>query len=62
VIFTRVNIAYLITIILTTTIFAYSLIVLYRNPGSRTIYIKAYKIQAAAGFLIIIAFMINALA
>lgn len=62
VIFTRVNIAYLITIILTITIFAYSLIVLYRNPGSRTIYMKAYKIQAAAGFLIIIAFMIKALA
>jgi 4-hydroxybenzoate polyprenyltransferase len=61
VIFTRVNVAYLITISLTITIFAYSLSVLYRNPGSRTSYIKAYKIQAAAGFLIIIAFMTNAL-
>jgi 4-hydroxybenzoate polyprenyltransferase len=60
--FSNFNIASLVTITLTMTLFAYSLLVLYRNPGSKIIYKKAYKIQAYAGFLIILAFMISALA
>jgi len=57
----RINIAYLITIGLTIGFFGYSLAVLYRNPGSKIIYKKAYKIQAASGFLIIMAFIFCAL-
>ena len=59
--FSNVNIAYFATITLTIALFAYSLLVLYRNTGSKIIYKKAYKLQAYAGFLIILAFMINAL-
>jgi 4-hydroxybenzoate polyprenyltransferase len=59
--FSNVNIAFLVTITLTMALFAYSLLVLYRNPGSKIIYKKAYKLQAYAGFLIILSFMINAL-
>jgi len=58
----NVNIAALATITLTTTLFAFSLIVLYRNSGSKSIYNKAYKLQAYAGLLIILAFIISALA
>jgi geranylgeranylglycerol-phosphate geranylgeranyltransferase len=57
----KINIAYIATVTLTISFFAYSLAVLFRNPGSKTIYKKAYKIQAIAGFLIIIAFMLCAL-
>ncbi len=59
--FSNVNIASLVTCTLTTALFAYSLLVLYRNSGSKIIYRKAYKLQAYAGFLIILAFMISAL-
>lgn len=60
--FSKINIAYLTTISLTISFFAASLLVLYRNPGSKTTYKKAYKIQAVAGFFIIIAFVLCALA
>ena len=58
----KVNIAVLATITLTTMLFACSLILLYKDPRSKNIYKKAYKLQAYAGFLIILAFMISALA
>ena len=61
-IFSKFNIAALATITLTMVLFAYSLLVLYKTPGSKIIYKKAYKLQAYAGFLIILAFMISALA
>ena len=61
VLFSRFNIASLTTITLTVTLFSYSLLVLYKNPGSKIIYTKAYKLQAYAGFLIILAFMMSAL-
>ena len=60
--FSDVNIAYLATITLTMTLFVYSLLVLYRKTRSKITYKKAYKLQAYAGFLIILAFMIKALA
>jgi chlorophyll synthase len=60
-IFINANIADLATFTLSMVLFAYSLVVLYRNPGSKIIYKKAYKLQAYAGFLIILAFMISAL-
>ena len=59
--FSKFNIAALATITLTMALFAYSLLVLYRNPRSKITYKKAYKLQAYAGFLIILAFMISAL-
>jgi geranylgeranylglycerol-phosphate geranylgeranyltransferase len=59
--FNNFNIIYLAIITSTITLFAYSLIILYRNPGSKIIYKKAYKLQAYAGLLIIIAFIITAL-
>jgi len=59
--FSSAKIASLATIMSTIALFAYSLILLYRNPGSKTLYKKAYKLQAYAGFLIILVFMINAL-
>jgi 4-hydroxybenzoate polyprenyltransferase len=59
--FSQVNVAALATFTLTTALFAYSLLVLYRNSGSKITYKKAYKLQAYAGFLIILAFMISAL-
>ncbi len=59
--FINFNIVALATITLTIALFAYSLLVLYKNPGSKIIYKKAYKLQAYAGFLIIVAFMISAL-
>ena len=55
------NTVALVITTVTVTVFAYSLVVLYRNPLSKTTYKKAYKIQAYAGFLIILAFMISAL-
>jgi 4-hydroxybenzoate polyprenyltransferase len=61
-IFIGVNIAAIATITLTTALFAYSLLVLYKNPGSKITYKKAYKLQAYAGFLIILAFIISAIA
>lgn len=59
--FSKINIAYLATISLTICFFASSIVVLLRNPGSKATYKKAYKIQAAAGFLIIVAFVLSAL-
>jgi geranylgeranylglycerol-phosphate geranylgeranyltransferase len=59
--FENFNIVYLATITLTLTLFAYSLLILFRNPGSKIVYKKAYKLQAYAGILIIIAFIITAL-
>ena len=59
--FNNFNIFYLVIITSTITLFAYSLFMLYRNPGSKIIYKKAYKLQAYAGILIIIAFIITAL-
>jgi geranylgeranylglycerol-phosphate geranylgeranyltransferase len=59
--FSKINIAYMAIIGFTIGLFAYSLAVLHKNPKSKTIYKKAYKIQAAAGSLIIIAFMLCAL-
>ena len=56
-----VNIAALAIISLTVALFAYSLLVLYKSHGLKIIYKKAYKLQAYAGFLIILAFMISAL-
>ena len=55
------NIAAIIITTLTVALFAYSLLVLYRNPSSKAIYKKVYKLQAYAGFLIILAFMTSAL-
>jgi len=55
------NIVALAIMTLTTALFSYSLLVLYRNPASKNIYKKAYKLQAYAGFLIIVAFIICAL-
>jgi 4-hydroxybenzoate polyprenyltransferase len=62
IIFSAINIAYLSSVILATTLFAYSLLVLHKNPFSKGIYKKAYKIQAAVGFVIILSFMMSALA
>jgi 4-hydroxybenzoate polyprenyltransferase len=59
--FENFNIFYLAAITSTLLLFAYSLLLLYRNPGSKIIYKKAYKLQAYAGSLIIIAFIITAL-
>jgi len=59
--FNNFNIVYLAIITSTISLFAYSLFILYRNPGSKIIYKKAYKLQAYAGLLIIIAFIIIAL-
>lgn len=59
--FERFNILYFATIVATVTLFAYSLLILLRNPGSKIIYKRAYKLQAYAGVLIIIAFIIIAL-
>ena len=59
--FINANIAALATIALTAALFFYSLLVLYRNPGSKRIYKKVYRLQAYAGFLIILAFVISAL-
>lgn len=59
--FNGFNVAYLATIISTIVLFAYSLLILYRKPGSKIIYEKAYKLQAYAGLLIIMAFIISAL-
>ena len=60
-VFINGNIAVLVITTLTVTLFAYSLLVLYRNPSSKAIYKKVYKLQAYAGFLIILAFMTSAL-
>lgn len=60
-VFIDFNIASLTIATLMITLFACSLVVLYQNPGSKMIYKKAYKLQAYAGFLIILAFMISAL-
>ena len=57
----KINIAALAIFSLTTALFVYSLKVLYKNPGSKIFYKKAYKVQAYAGFLIIVAFMISSL-
>ena len=59
--FENFNIFYLAIITSTMLLFASSLLLLYRNPGSKIIYKKAYKLQAYAGSLIIIAFIITAL-
>ena len=59
--FSKINLIYLTTISLTICFFAASLVVLFKNPGSKATYKKAYKIQAVAGFLIIIAFVLCAL-
>ncbi len=57
----KINFAALAIFSLTTALFSYSLRVLYKNPGSKIAYKKAYKVQAYAGFLIIVAFMISSL-
>jgi chlorophyll synthase len=59
--FSNAKIASFATITLTIALFAYSLLILYRKPGSKIFYTKAYRLQAYAGFLIILVFMINAL-
>jgi geranylgeranylglycerol-phosphate geranylgeranyltransferase len=59
--FNGVNVAYLATITSTIVMFAYSLLILYRKSSSKIIYEKAYKLQAFAGLLIIMAFIIAAL-
>jgi len=59
--FENFNIAYIATLASTLTLFAYSLFILLRNPGSKSIYKKSYKLQAYAGILIIMAFIITAL-
>jgi 4-hydroxybenzoate polyprenyltransferase len=59
--FIKISIITLLLFILTTALFALSLKVLYKNPKSKTIYKKAYKLQAYAGALIIIAFLITSL-
>jgi geranylgeranylglycerol-phosphate geranylgeranyltransferase len=59
--FENFNFLYLATIISTLTLFAYSLLILYRNPGSKIVYTKAYRLQACAGVLIIMALIITAL-
>ena len=60
-VFNGVNIAYFAAITSTILLFAYSLLILYINPGSKIIYKKAYKLQACAGLLIIVAFIISSL-
>ncbi len=57
----KINIIALSPFILTTALFALSLIVLFKNPKSKKTYKKAYKLQAYAGSLIIIAFVLTAL-
>jgi len=59
--FNNLNITYCAIITLTIVLFAYSLLILYRNPGSKIVYKKAYNLQAYAGLLIIAAFIISAL-
>ena len=59
--YSNFNLVALATITLTMVLFAYSLLILYKTTGSKIIYKKAYKLQAYAGFLIIVAFMISAL-
>ena len=56
-----INVAYLLSVVFATALFAYSLLVLYQGPLIKSTYKKAYKIQAVVGFVIIIAFMISAL-
>ena len=51
------NIVALVITTITAILFAFSLLVLYRNPLSKITYNRAYKLQAWAGFLIILAFM-----
>ncbi len=60
-IFNGFNMAYFAIITLTIVLFAYSLLILYRKPGSKITYEKAYKLQAYSGILIILAFIIAAL-
>jgi geranylgeranylglycerol-phosphate geranylgeranyltransferase len=59
--FTKVSIAYMVLVALSAFFFAYSLTELYKNMGSIIVYKKAYNTQAAAGFLIIVAFILCAL-
>lgn len=56
--FYGLNIPYLTVITLAIVTFTYSLLILYRNPGRKDVYEKAYKIQAASGFLINAAFIL----
>ncbi len=62
VIFQTIDILYILSVILATFMFAYSIHLLYKNPFSKITYKKAYKIQAVVGFVIIISFVISALA
>ena len=59
--FKNFNIFYLGTVTTTLALFARSLLILYRNPGSKIVYKKAFKLQSYAGILIIISFLITAL-
>jgi len=57
----KINILYTASIASTIILFAYSLIILYKKPGTKITYKKAYSLQACAGLLIIVAFLITAL-
>jgi len=50
----------MVVVIVASLMLAYSVSVLHKNPQTKTVYKKAYKIQAASGFLINIAFIIGA--
>ena len=55
------NVAYVATIAAAIAVFAISLQVLRKTPATKASYKKGYKLQATAGFLITIAFVVNAL-
>jgi geranylgeranylglycerol-phosphate geranylgeranyltransferase len=59
--FKNFNIFYISTVTSILTLFGYSLLILYKNPGSKIFYKKAYNLQAGAGVLVILAFVITAL-
>jgi len=52
------NMPYTALATLAAAIFAYSLILLNRSPKNRSLYRKTYKIQAASGFILNIAFLL----
>lgn len=58
IVFYGLNIPYLTVVTIAIVTFTYSLLTLYKNPRRKNVYEKAYKIQAASGFLINIAFIL----
>jgi len=57
-IFYGFNAPYMALTTFAAAIFAYSLLMLKKSPKERSLYKKAYKMQAASGFLLNIAFLL----